>query len=128
MTFDLDTLRTVLLITLSILVVGMLFVRFRQRTLANDLPVLQHAELIELQVAYHPARIRVVVNMPNGQTLHCALLDTQHQLLHRWPDRELRPGRHVLEHELENQADGEYCFELSTATQRTLRNFRLTRA
>ena len=33
MSFDLDTLRTVLLITLSILVVGMLFVRFRQRTL-----------------------------------------------------------------------------------------------
>ena len=128
MTFDLDTLRTVLLITLSILVVGMLFVRFRQRTLANDLPVLQHAELIELQVAYHPARIRVVVNMPNGQTLHSALFDAQHQLLHQWPDQVLHAGRHVMEHELENQPDGEYCLELSTATQRTLRNFRLTRA
>lgn len=128
MSFDLDTLRTVLLITLSILVVGMLFVRFRQRTLAKDLPVLQHAELLELQVAYHPARIRVVVNMPSGQTLHSALLDTRHQLLHQWPEKVLQAGKHELEHVLEDHPDGDYCFELSTSTQRTLRNFRLTRA
>ncbi len=122
---DITTLRTALLITLSILLVVVLLKRFRRRVLASDLPVPRHAELVELQVAYHPARLLVEVSLPEQQELSTALADAQHQRLHAWPPQRSEPGHHRFELPLPDLADGVYHFELATATQRTVRRFRL---
>ncbi len=125
MEMDLTILRTALLITLSILAVVMGFRRFRQWVLLRDMPAINHAELQMLDVEYHPSRLRVVMDMPQGEQLHINLLDTHHATLHSWPDASLGMGRHELEFMLPTLDDGLFYFEVRSATQRTVRGFRL---
>lgn len=122
---DLTTLRTALLITLSILLVVVLWQRFRRKVLANDLPAPLHAELRSLEVAYHPQRLFAELHLPDAQVLRTALSDDRHQPLHQWPDESAPSGNRMVERALPELADGTYHFELSTGTQRTVRRFRL---
>lgn len=122
---DLLNLRTALLITLSILLVVVLWRRFRSHVLANDVPALLHAELVRLEVAYHPPRLHVVLNVPNEQSLTTGLLDHEHRPIHAWQSKKLAPGMHTMELALPFLADGAYFLEMTTATQRTVRQFRL---
>lgn len=130
----LDVLRNALLISLPIQLVAVLWKRFKQRVMARDLPAPTHAELVGLEVAYHPARVRALIKIPAAklgfakQDIRTAMLDAQHQQMHRWSDERLLEGEHWIERPLENCADGFYFFEMSTATQRTVRQFRLQQA
>jgi hypothetical protein len=125
MNFDPVVLRTALIITLSILVLVMLARRMRRKAMEADLPAVQHAELLALEVEYHPTRLHVVVNLPSGQLLRTALLDQAHQVRHTWPEGRLDKGVHAFERTLPPLDDGVYFLEVSTATQRTVRQFRL---
>jgi hypothetical protein len=120
-----ENLRLTLLISLVLLLVAVLWRRFKRKVIAEDLPAPQHAELTDLQVAYHPARLRVEVSMPSRQELHPGLVDRDHNPLHGWSKVILAPGTHVIELELPVLADGEHFFQLATSTQRTVRVFRL---
>lgn len=122
---DIVTLRTALLITLSILLVVMAFRRFRRWVLIKDLPAINHAELLALDVQYHPARLRFLIQMPQGELLQMALLDNGHQPFHTYQDEHLANGTHELYRELPELSDGFYFFEIRSATQRTVRGFRL---
>ncbi|MBK8227206.1 MAG: hypothetical protein IPK70_08515 [Flavobacteriales bacterium] len=122
---ELVTLRTALLITLSILLVVVLWQRFRRKVLASDLPAPLHAELRSLEVAYHPQRLFAELHLPEAQLLRTALSDDKHQPLHRWPDESAPSGNRRIERALPDLAAGTYHFELLTATQRTVRRFRL---
>ncbi|MFZ1695077.1 MAG: hypothetical protein WAT74_17920 [Flavobacteriales bacterium] len=122
---DLITLRTALLITLSILLVVVLLQRFRRKVMATDLPAPQHAELRSLEVAYHPERLFAEVFLPMDQVLHTALSDEQHAPLHQWPDESATSGTKRIERTLPPLAAGTYHFEIATSTQRTVRRFRL---
>jgi hypothetical protein len=123
-----DTLRLTLLISLSILFVAMLWKRFKQRTMAKDLPAPSHAELLSLHVLYHPERLRVKVKVPSDQELVPAVLDGEHVQVFVWPSVRTVKGSHVLELPLNSLADGDHYFEMGTDTQRTVRRFSLTRA
>ena len=125
---DLETLRTALIITLSIALVIVLWRRFRDHVVRRDLPVVSHAELITLEVMYHPARLRVHLKVPGQQTVHTALLDGGHQVVHHWPQNDLATGEHLLEQDLPDLRDGGYYLEMRTDTQRTVRLFRLRHA
>lgn len=122
---DLHSLRTALLITLSILLVVVLLRRFRRRVLAKDLPVNSHAELLKLEVAYHPARLRVQLHVPQDQIVHTALLDVADHHVHTWVEVPLSAGLHTIERILPELIDGLHHFEMRTTTQRTVRQFRL---
>lgn len=122
---DLTTLRSALLITLSILVLFLLFKRFRRSVLQKDVPAINHAELLSLDVQYHPSSLRVVMKMPKGELLHMALLDQGHTPLHTYAGERLPEGVHQMVRELPALIDGSYFFEIRTATQRTVRGFRL---
>jgi len=122
---DLITLRTALLITLSLLLLAVLFQRFRRKVKAEGLPSPSHAELRALEVAYHPARLLVQVHLPTGQDLRTTLSDEQHRALHVWPEEAATAGDLELERILPALETGIYHFELATATQRTVRRFRL---
>lgn len=122
---DITNIRSALLISLSIFLVVILWRRFRQRVVARDLPALSHLELLQLQVAYHPARLSVEVSVPSPQTLQSHLLDAQHRLMHSFHAEELRRGKHWVSYELPSMADGTYHLQLDTGTQRTVRQFRL---
>ena len=122
---DLDTLRTVLLITLPIIVVYLAARRFKEWVRQRELPAVLHAEVLSLQVRYHPARLRVEIKVPNTQTILSRLLTPTHDPVHAWETQALPPGRHVIELDLPALADGEHVLEVSTPTQRTLRSFRL---
>lgn len=116
-------LRVTLLVSLAILFVAILWRRFKHRTMARELPVRAHAELVALQMLYHPARLRVEVHMPSTERLRPAMLDLQHGPLHYWPEIELGAGTHVLELPLNGQDAGDHYFELATGSQRTVRKF-----
>lgn len=122
---DLVTLRTALLISLSMVLILVLFQRFRRKAMATELPAPLHAELLVLEVAYHPARLVVEVKLPDEQVLLTRLHDAEHRPVHAWPDERARGGRLHLERMLPDLAPGTYHFELATATQRTVRRFRL---
>jgi hypothetical protein len=122
---DLITLRTVLLITLSILLVVVLWQRFRRKVIATDMPMPRHAELIGLEVAYHPPRLLVEVMLPLAQRLETSIADEHHLTVHAWPQAELGAGTHRFERALPELAQGTYHFEIATLTQRTVRRFRL---
>jgi hypothetical protein len=122
---DLTTVRTALLITLTILLVVVLFRRFKASVLLNDVPAPAHAELLALEVAYHPSRLHVLLDLPKGELIRSALLDGAHNILQTWDDIPLPQGRHRLERILPPLADGSYFIEVSTTTQRTVRGFRL---
>jgi len=127
-TFDLVTLRTALLITLSILLVVVAFRRFRYSVLRKDVPAINHAELLLLEVEYHPNRLRVLMGMPDDELLHMALLDQQYAPLHTWSDATLARGQHDLALMLPALEDGLFYFEVRSTTQRTVRGFRLQQA
>jgi len=122
---DLENIRTALIITLSILVLVLAFRRLKRHVLAKDMPAPLHAEVVTLTVAYHPSRLFVELAVPEPQVIHFALLDTQHNRLHVWNDQPVLNGRLSLELALPYNPDGSYYLEMSTSTQRTVRQFRL---
>ncbi|MBL7940619.1 MAG: hypothetical protein JNL43_14755 [Flavobacteriales bacterium] len=125
---DLLTLRTALLITLSILLVVVIWRRFKQRVVANDMPAPMHAELLGLDVAYHPARLLVLLHVPSDQRIGTRVLDRSHVETYSWEMRSLKKGTHTLEQMLPTLPDGTYFLEMTTSTQRTVRQFRLQQA
>lgn len=125
MSFDIIALRTALIITLSILLVYLLARRLKQRTLRDDLPAIGHAELLSLEVVYHPSRLSLLLELPDGQLIHTTLLDERHQVKFSWPEGRLEKGVHAIERPLPPLANGTYYLEVSTGTQRTVRQFRL---
>lgn len=124
----LDTFRNALLISLIILLVVMLYRRLKQRVLARDLPAPMHAELVRLEVMYHPARLRVEFTLPKEQRIHPALLSDTHQHLHAWASEEIPSGTRIMELPLTDRTDGAYFFQLATDSQRTERRFILRQA
>lgn len=122
---DLHILRTTLLITLSILLVVVLLRRFKRRILARDLPVNSHAELLRLEVAYHPARLRVEIRVPTSEIVHTGLLGADQKHAHTWTEEPVEAGTHIIERALPPLMDGVHHFEMRTTTQRTVREFRL---
>lgn len=122
---DLLNVRTALIVSLSVLVLVILWKRLRQYILTKDMPAPLHAELIGLELAYHPARLRVDLKVPGPQLIHTRLLDQVHAPFHTWDDVQLQPGEHTLERALPPLADGIYFLEMATTTQRTVRQFRL---
>ncbi len=122
---DLLTLRTALLITLSILLVAVIWRRFKRKVVANDMPAPLHAELLGLDVAYHPARLLVVLQVPSDQQIGTCVLDGSHAKTHEWDARPFKKGTYTLEQPLPTLPDGLYFLEMTTATQRTVRQFRL---
>lgn len=125
---DLHTLRTTLLITLSILLVVVALRRFKRRVLAKDLPVNSHAELLRLEVAYHPARLRVQLRVPLSEIVHTGLLGADDHHAHTWTEEPVEAGTHTIERLLPPLTDGLHHFEMRTTTQRTVREFRLQQA
>lgn len=125
---DLLNVRTALIISLSALVLVILWKRLRQHILNKDMPAPLHAELLSLELAYHPARLRVDLKVPDHQVIRTRLLDTAHTPLHTWEEAHLQRGKHTLERPLPSLADGIYFLEMATATQRTVRQFRLQQA
>jgi len=116
-------LRLTLLITLSILFLVLLYRRLKERVVARELPAPQHAQLIALEVMYHPARLRVELTVPSDQEIFPAMLSPVHDPLHTWPTEQFAKGRHVMVLPLNGRGDGEYFFELGTSSQRTVRKF-----
>ncbi len=123
-----DHLRIALLLSLSLLFLAMVWRRFKRKSMEAERPVPLHAELLAIQVEYHPERLRVEVSLPADEELRPAMLDLQHRTLKQWASGTKERGRHVLELPLDPAPDGEYYFELATSSQRTVRKFRLKRA
>lgn len=123
----LNELRVALLISLSILFVAMVWRRFKRRVMQNERPVALHAELLALQVEYHPERLRAEVLLPAGEELRSAMLDVEHRVMQSWSNGWKEQGTHVLELPIDPAPDGEYYYELATSSQRTVRKFRLKR-
>lgn len=123
-----DQLRVALLISLSLLFAAMVWRRFKRHAMQAERPVMSHAELLSLQVEYHPARLRVEVQLPATEELRSAMLDLDSRLLQSWSADRKERGTHVLELPIGSAADGEDYFELATSSQRTIRKFRLKRA
>ena len=122
---DLLNLRTALIVSLSAMVLLILWRRLRQYVLTKDMPAPLHAELLGLELAYHPARLHVVLKVPGDQLIRTRLLDHAHTTLLAWDDEPLQRGDHALERVLPPLNDGVYFLEMATDTQRTLRQFRL---
>lgn len=120
---QLTLIRTVLLITLSILLLAILFRRFRERVRLRELPVVRHAELNKIQVAYHPTRLRITVTVPEQQEISPVMKDAQHRALHTWRSIHLPKGTHAVELDLLPEWEGDFFLELDTGTQRTERRF-----
>ncbi len=121
----LANIRLTLLISLTILVLVLLFRWFKRRVLLHDLPTPLHAELVSVEVMYHPSVLRVEVKMPRKEELFPAMLSNVHAPLHSWSAVVVDEGRHVLELPLEAHEEGNYYFELATSSQRTERRFSL---
>ena len=117
-------IRLTLLISLTILVRVMLYNWFKRRVMARDLPTPIHAELVSVEMMYHPPVLRVEVVMPKREELFPAMLSSVHAPLHSWAAVSVEQGRHVLELPVaEAHAEGIYYFELATSNQRTERQF-----
>ena len=125
MNFDPIMLRTSLIITLSIMLVAIIVKRVKRKVYEASVPAPMHAELVSLEVEYHPSRLHVVISLPRKQLLRTTLLDHQHNVKYAWPEGELDSGMHAFERSLPPLADGVYYLEVSTPTQRTVRQFRL---
>lgn len=69
-----DTLRTTLLITLAILVVAVAIRRYKQYIREQHTPVPRHAELLNVEVVYHPLRVHVLVRLPREEEVFPAVL------------------------------------------------------
>jgi len=125
---SLENLRIVLTITLSILLLVVLFRRFRNKVVSEELPIAGHAELRGLQVAYHPQRLLVQVRLHAPRRIAFCLLDEAHRPLRDWDARDLPAGDGALELALDGEAEGTYHLQRSTGTQRIIRRFRLSQA
>lgn len=125
MPIETDIIRDALIGSLAILLLLMVFRRKRQKIMQEDLPAPSHAELISLEVAYHPARLHVVMSLPESSSIGTAILDQQHHLKYSWPEDRFEKGLNALERTLPPLTDGVYYLEVSTSTQRTVRQFRL---
>jgi hypothetical protein len=122
---DLENIRTALIITLSIVLVVVLYRRFKQYVRARDLPQVLHAELLQVQVAYHPARLLVEIRAPEAVDLQFAVLSASHIQVHAWHTIRAQAGVATLELALPTLEDGAFFVEMRTHTQRTVRQFRL---
>ena len=81
----LSDIRLTLLISLTVLVIVLLFKWFKRRVMMHDLPTPIHAELVSVEVMYHPLMLRVEVSMPKKEELFPAMLTDAHQPLHNCP-------------------------------------------
>ena len=124
----LEELRTVLLITLAILVVTLLVRRFKRHVMMHDLPVAIHAELLTLEVSYHPLILRMHLRMPREEDLTPRMLNADHVACRSWPMVRVGRGEHVLELPLDATGTGTYFLELATEGQRTERRFNVRQA
>jgi len=122
---ELENLRNALLITLSIVLLVLLYKRFKRYVTERQLPQVLHAELLDLSVAYHPARLLIDLRTPEPVDLHFALLDEGHRSCHEWPSIAASAGVSELELQLPDVTDAIYFLEVRTATQRTVRQFRV---
>jgi hypothetical protein len=122
MTIDLDALRLALTASLALLLLMLLFRRLRHRAIVQQAPVANHAELLLLQVAYHPQRLQVRLRLFGAEEVTLSLLDEQYITVHTWPAERMPAGEHTLERMMDQRA-GTYYFELRTASQRTERRF-----
>lgn len=120
---DLSTLRWVLLVSLSITLVFVWYRRFRVNTLANEVPVVKHAELTQLDVAYHPERLKLSMTVPRDQEMHAAVLDEGWNEVKRFPARLLERGRPEWVLEVSGLAPGRYYVRLTSSGQSTERMF-----
>lgn len=118
-----DELRTTLLITLGILVVVIAFRRFKQYIRLKHLPVPQHVRLESIEVAYHPERLRVRLELSMGTEVFAAMLASDHMPLKQWPPVQVPKGTQWLELPLEPGQQGVFFLEVATGTQRTERRF-----
>lgn len=118
-------LRNMLLVGLSLLLLWLLYRRFRASVLARDLPVVRHAEVLALAVAYHPTRLLLTLRLPMEQEVHNTVKSEVMDVLHTWPEQRMAPGDHHVELALPELASGDYFLEVRTATQHTARRFRL---
>lgn len=121
-------IRLTLLISLTILVLVLLYKWFKRRVMIHDLPTPIHAQLVSVEVMYHPSVLRVEVQMPRKEELFPALLNSFHAPVQRWDAMMVDEGRHVLELPLAAYGEGSYYFELATSGQRTERRFSLRTA
>ena len=111
---DLLNIRTALIVSLSVLALLILWRRLRQPTALDPPPP--------------PARLRVEKKAPAQPVAAARLLDHAHEPLHTWVEEPVQRGEHTLERALPPLTDGVYFLEMATATQRTLRQFRLQQA
>lgn len=125
---DLSVLRIVLLVSLSAMVLFLLYRRFRFNTLQKHVPVVRHAELTELLVAYHPNRLLLSLHLPNEQHLAADVLNDRWEQVHAWPRRVVPLGVQQLDLPLEGLTDGTYYLRLLSAGQSTERKFTLRSA
>jgi len=123
-----DTLRTTLIITLSILVVVILVRRYKRHIHLHHMPVPQQVKLVAVEVMYHPPMLRVQVSMPQPEEVFPAMLSEAHAPLLKWPAVVVEKGVQVLELPLQADAEGCFFFEIATSTQRTERRFMVRRA
>lgn len=120
---DLAVLRIVLLVSLSGMVLFLLYRRFRFNTLQKHVPVVRHAELTELMVGYHPNRLLVSLLLPNEQHLAADVLNDRWERVHEWPGRVMPMGAQKLDLPLDGLADGTYYLRLISVGQSTERKF-----
>jgi hypothetical protein len=116
-------IRLALLISLTVLVLVLAYKWFKRRTVVRDMPVPIHAQLVSVEVMYHPMVLRVEVEMPCREELFPAMLSEVHAMLHQWPAMAVGQGRHILELPLSADPGRTYYLELATANQRTERRF-----
>lgn len=120
---DLSTLRWVLLVSLSITLLFVWYRRFRVNTLSKEVPVVKHAELTQLDVAYHPERLRLSMTVPRAQEMHAAVLDDGWNEVKRFPARLLEQGRPEWVLEIGGLLPGRYYVRLTSSGQSTERMF-----
>lgn len=120
---ELSTLRWVLLVSLSITLLFVWYRRFRITTLAKEVPVVKHAELTQLDVAYHPERLKLSMTVPRTQEMHAAVLDEGWNEVKRFPAQLLEEGRPEWVLEVSGLAAGRYYIRLTSSGQSTERMF-----
>lgn len=123
MDMDLGALRIALLVSLTGMVLWLLYRRFRYNTLMKHVPVVRHAELTGLHVGYHPNRLLLTVQLPREQTLDADLMNDRWETVRQWPGRELQAGSQQWDLPLEGMSDGTYYLRLISAGQSTERQF-----
>ena len=123
MNADLGVLRIVLLVSLTGLVLWLLYRRFRYNTLMKHVPVVRHAELTGLQVGYHPNHLSLTVRLPRDQIMDADLLNDRWEPVRTWPGRELQAGSQRWDLPLDGMSDGTYYLRLLSAGQSTERQF-----